>query len=186
MATFNTTTTANDCESASGFYSATANYTRYGNTGGTQRSSGFYFTNVTIPQGATITNAYVTTTAYQDASGTTCTIKIGAMPDDNYNGFSNTAGDRPHDAVLTTATVSWSPDAQTDGNTYNTPDIKTVIQEIVDREGWSSGNAIGIVFQNNGSSINAARYASTYENSEPASLTVEYSSGGFITKITFI
>lgn len=46
--------------------------------------------------------------------------------------------------VLTTATVQWSPSAWVAQTEYNTSSINTIIQEIVDRGGWSSGNAMNI------------------------------------------
>jgi hypothetical protein len=49
---------------------------------------------------------------------------------------------------LTTASVDWSEiESWTSGNPYDTPDISAIIQEIVRKGAWSSGNAIQIMIK---------------------------------------
>jgi len=113
------------------------------------------FTTVAIPQGATINDAYFLYEA-QDTDASTDNVKIygedvddAAMPSTT---FAN--ADSPTNKTPTTAYVEWTLPNQTDNESYISPDIKTVIQEIVDREGWSSGNDMCILIRNNGATEN--------------------------------
>jgi hypothetical protein len=135
---------------------------------------GMRFANLGIPQGAVITNAYIQFTVDEtDSVSTSLTIK--GQDADNAAGFSSTAYDissRP----TTTASVSWTPAAWTTvgqaGAAQQTPDLKDIIQEIVDRQGWSANNGLAIIMTGagtrtaesyNGSSSKAPLLVVTYE-----------------------
>lgn len=152
-----------------GYYGATGAYHSY-----------VRFPNVTVPKGATITSAKLTFVSYNDRSTANTNVKISANDvDDSVAPTTTTAFDG---LVLTTAEVEWNNiEAWTAGNSYDSPDIKTVIQEIVDRAGWASGQAIGMVIKNNGSS-ESLRQARSYDygSSYPV-LTIEYSVAGSTT-----
>jgi hypothetical protein len=66
--------------------------------------------------------------------------------------FSTSTGDisnRPR----TGASVNWSPPAWSAGQAgaaQRTPDIKSIIQQIVNRPGWSSGNDLAIILTGSG------------------------------------
>lgn len=47
---------------------------------------------------------------------------------------------------LTTAGVSWTPENAAAGATVTTPELRTVLQEVVDRPGWEAGHHVGLVF----------------------------------------
>jgi hypothetical protein len=107
------------------------------------------FTNVTIPPGSVITAAYLTLRARLSESGTACLTRISAEDVDDAPTFADDL------AVFitrwnarTAARVNWDniPNWTADTN-YNSPEIKTVIQEIVDRAGWASGNDIVIFWE---------------------------------------
>jgi hypothetical protein len=74
-------------------------------------------------------------------------------------------------AVMTVASVAWdyktawSPDTQ-----YTSPDISNVVQEVVNRPGFSSGNSMAIYYNTRDLSRKARSFAS-YEYS-PASAAV--------------
>lgn len=145
---------------------------------GTQKI-GLRFTGLNIPQGATITNAYITFRAVapdspNNNSGTT-SLTIRANDVSNATTFTSTAYNISNRA-LTAASVSWSPTAWTSGTDYNSPDISTVIQEVVSRSGWASGNSIALIITGTGS-----RSAESY-NGNPATaplLVVTYTSCSF-------
>ena len=71
--------------------------------------------------------------------------------------------------------VAWSPDdwtsSQAAGADQRTPELTTLVQEIVDRPGWSSGNALVLVITGSGT-----RTARSYDGtpSRAAVLEVEY------------
>ena len=83
--------------------------------------------------------------------------------------------------LSTTAVVNWQPAAWTNNTTYDTPDLSTIIQEIIDRAGWVSGAHMQIIMDNNGSSANAYRTFDSYTTAADAALlTVTYSTPGFM------
>ena len=105
------------------------------------------FLNVTIPQGVTINSATITVTAVV-TDPDEVTTKIKGIDEDNTATFTSD----PTGRAETTAGVDWDFGNVTQDEQYTSPDISTVIQEIVDRGGWSSGNALGLFIKNDGSS----------------------------------
>ncbi len=141
------------------------------------QTNGLRFTNVTVPKGMTISNAYIQFTA--DASHSdpiTLTIKGQAIDDaptfvaTNFDITSRTT---------TSATVTWSPGTWTNDDrtaSERTVDISPILQEIIDRPGWVSGNDIVIIISGTGD-INSRRIADSYDNgsaSNAAELIFEY------------
>jgi hypothetical protein len=105
------------------------------------------FLNVTIPQGATIDTAYLTLHSDNGNSSTTVNSKIRGVDADNATMATTTGGGAGsfENPPFTDAVVNWDNiGAWVNDVDYNSPEIKTIIQEIVDRVGWSSGNAIVI------------------------------------------
>ncbi len=104
---------------------------------------GLRFTNITIPKGSTITAAYITLNAYVDRSNTVVNSKIHGEAADNPGQFSDLTDYQGRSR--TSAVVNWNGiTAWTAESEYNSPDISSIIQEIIDRAGWSSGNALVI------------------------------------------
>ena len=145
-------------------------------TNGTQKI-GLRFTNISVPADATITNAYITFRAVApDAPNTNSgatSLTIEGQAADNPATFPTTAYDitnRPR----TAASVGWSPAAWTTGNDYNTPDLSAIVQELVDRGGWTSGNSMVFIVTGTGS-----RASESWDDpgSNPAQLTIEYTAG---------
>ena len=91
----------------------------------------------------------------------------------------------------TTATVTYWPAsvAWVTGKNSDTPDIKTIIQEIIDLDGWVSGNAIQIAWRyvangwlgsdEEGDEKSDLRAFYSYEDStyDPPMLIIEYTEG---------
>ena len=104
---------------------------------------GVLFTNVTIPNAATIDDANVDfevgSASFDDVVAT-----IYGNDVDSASTFTTTNNDISSRA-LTDANVSWNVTSLGTG-IKSTPDIKSIIQEIVNRAGWSSGNSIAILF----------------------------------------
>jgi hypothetical protein len=77
----------------------------------------------------------------------------------------------------TTASVSWAPSSWntvgTAGANERTPDIKDIIQEIVNRSAWSSGNSMVIIVTGTSGS---RRCAEAYDgnSSQAPLLHIEY------------
>jgi len=106
-----------------------------------QYGGGMRFQNITVPKDATITTAYLTFTAYSDQSGTVANARISAEDVDDPATFADDSGifDTRY-GNHTTAVVDWDGIAAwTDEAEYNSPECKTIEQELVSRPGWQSG-----------------------------------------------
>ncbi len=137
---------------------------------------GMRFANVAIPPGAVITKAYVQFTVDETNSGAT-SLTIKGQDADNAASFSSSSYNISSRAK-TTASVAWAPPAWTSvgaaGAAQRTPDLASVIQEIVNRPGWSSCNAMALVVSGSGE-----RTAESYNGSSSKAplLHVEWSGG---------
>ena len=139
---------------------------------------GLHFADLNIPQGVTITNAWVQFTVDEVSSGAVNLIISGDASDDS-PAFASSANNLSN-RTQTANTVSWSPP---DWNTVaeaavnqQTPDLSSVIQEIVDRPGFSASSAISLFIT--GTETNS-RVAEAYDG-QPASaavLNIEYTVG---------
>lgn len=165
------------CTSSGATFTAGDENVYFGDISNVEYYSGLRFTNITIPQGATIESAILTLRSFGNFSTNTITCSIYCVDEDNHNGFSNTAGDRPNDTTKTTAYASWTPTAWTTDTSYNTADFTDAVQEVVDRVGWSSGNALSVIFTTV-STTNAHRAFDSYGLGEgtAALLTINYTS----------
>ena len=149
---------ADDCsfDGPSWAINVTRTYFNYGfsSTSSYKLGGGFRFTNVTIPKGSTITTAYLKSTCWTSISksGQKCRIYGDKEPDAaawttlaNYQSRRGTKVGGANDNYITTAYVSWSlPTSMTRLTEYQLPEIKTVIQEITDQDGWVSGNHLAL------------------------------------------
>ncbi|MHB1316180.1 MAG: hypothetical protein ACYCX2_12015 [Christensenellales bacterium] len=162
MATYQISAGADDGYVAAGVFYATGNLVGFGNYITDGVSEWLRFPNVAVPHGATITGANVQLRANNTLSGTTVNSKIYCNDEDDAAAPTNAT--EFENKALTTAYVDWNNvSAWTSGTWYDSPEIMTVIQEVIDRAGWASGNAIMIIHKNNGSTNNAFRAASSYE-----------------------
>ena len=114
-----------------------------------QYGCGMRFTNITIPKGASITEAYLTLRADVSEDGATCNTRISAEDVDDAPTFANDAAAfDTRWAARTTARVNWDNIAAwVEDTDYDSPDIKTVIQEVIDRDGWASGQDMVIFWE---------------------------------------
>ena len=132
------------------------------------------FNNIDIPQAASILSATVQFQVDEVSSAPT-SLSIKGQADDNALAFSSSnasVSSRPTSG----ASISWNPPPWTAigqaGPDQRRPDIAPVIQEIVNRSGWSPGNSLVIVLSGTGE-----RVAESYNGSPDGAplLRVEYS-----------
>ncbi|HEX3047688.1 MAG TPA: hypothetical protein VHY08_23250, partial [Bacillota bacterium] len=136
---------------------------------------GIRFTSITVPKGATITTAYVQFTTDEISTGP-INLMINGEDADNSQIFAGI----PYNIaarIRTTAQTPWSPaDWNTVGEAglnQRTPEIKSIIQEIIDRPAWASGNSIVIIISGqNGQRRCAKSYDGSY--AEAPLLHIEY------------
>lgn len=110
------------------------------------------FTNILVPQGATISNAYIQFQCDETNSGST-SLTIRGQAVDDATGFSTSDYDISSRTTTTTA-VFWSPPAWNSvgeaGASQKTPALSAIIQEIINRPGWVPGNDIVIIVTGTG------------------------------------
>ncbi len=145
--------------------------TTYGN-----QTIGLRFTGLNIPQGATITKAYIQFTCDEKTTGAT-SVTIKGEASDNAAAFT-TASKNVSNRVKTTSSTAWNsiPSWNTVGAASaneRTPEMKTIVQEIVNRTGYASTSAMAFIITGTGT-----RTAEAYEGSASQAplLYVEYTS----------
>lgn len=138
---------------------------------------GVRFTTVNIPQGADITSAYLVFTAKDDGDGT-ATVRIKGEDTDDAAAYGS-SDDNIGNRTRTTNYTDWSLGDWNEDDTVHSADISSVIQEIVDRSGWSSGNDMAFILEKaSGSERKALSYDNNNSTSEAPQLVVVYGDGG--------
>lgn len=124
---------------------------------------GLLFRNLSIPQGASITKAYIQFTV-DERTTNTCSLTIKGEAADNAAYFSSAAYNLSG-RTTTQASVAWVPSAWkivgNSGPAQRTPELKAILQEIINRPGWTSSSNLVILFNGTGK-----RTAESYEGSQ--------------------
>ncbi len=151
----------------------------YCRTGSAQRHGGCRFTGVTIPQGATIDSAIFA--GYTNTDDDPHVDFYGDDVDDSIT-FDPTTNDIVG-RTKTTATVAWAAVGVGENQYVDSPDLKTIIQEIVDRGSWASGNALTLILWEDGDATTYRYQFDTWDatgTNEPK-LTINYTvASGFV------
>ncbi|MCF8371530.1 MAG: T9SS type A sorting domain-containing protein [Bacteroidales bacterium] len=135
-------------------------------------TTGLRFTDVTIPAGAVIDSAFIVVVSHEGKDVLdVANITIKGEATDNAVTFDEANFNENYlltDRPMTNASAYWVVDYEwIIWGTYRTNDLKTVVQEIVDRPGWASGNAMAFFLQgeNQGpSDYENAREFESFEN----------------------
>jgi len=130
-------------------------------------TTGLRFRDVNIPKGVTIDSAYLVITAHEAKSAEDVAIItiVGEASDaaQTYN-FDNLITDRAETSskIIWTVANEWEL-----WGAYRSPDLKTIIQEVITRQGWATGNPIAIMLKGEDqgpSDIENAREFESFEN----------------------
>jgi hypothetical protein len=114
-------------------------FSSYSHAGGAAR-----FPDVKVPQGATILAARLVLTAHgTPGSGSSVNSRVYGENVDNAGSFTNAAGYNTRRANATTKYTWDSIESWTGGSEY-TFNVQPIVQAIVNRGGWSNGNAMAI------------------------------------------
>lgn len=144
-----------------------------GYDGSREQIVGMRFRNINIPQGASISSAYIEFECDEANNGTT-NINFYGEDTDNAASFTS-ASYGISSRSQTTANVDWNNIPPWVVNEkYQTPDLAPIIQEIVNRSGWVSGNNMVIMAKGTGERTAESR------NGEPDAaplLVINYSNG---------
>ncbi len=147
-------TGADDAEqnASSGSMSLTSGDLELGADGSTAQLVGLRFAGVSVSPAATIVEAWLQFQVDEVSTGA-ASLTIQAQADDDAAAFATTSGNlgsRPR----TAAAVPWSPPAWPStgdaGAAQRTPDLGALLQEVVDRPGWSAGSAIALIVSGSG------------------------------------
>ncbi|RME44664.1 MAG: hypothetical protein D6791_12670 [Chloroflexi bacterium] len=130
--------------------------------------SGFRFPAVTVPAGARIAEAYLVFTV--DGPGDALLeLQLWGEAGDDARPFD--AFSKPEDRPATEATVGWTiseADVWQMGEVRRSPDVGAIVQEIVNRPGWRSGNALAIMVGNVRSDLASRRVFAFEREDSPA------------------
>jgi len=155
--------------------SLTSSDLELGADSGTDQLVGMRFNNMSVPPGASITGAYVEFEVDELSSEAT-SVTIQGQATDNAATFASATGNIST-RTRTSAQVAWNniPAWDTLNAKWQTPDMSSIIQEIVNRPGWLSGNSMVIIIGGTG-----RRTAEAYDGEAPAAplLVITYMTGG--------
>ncbi|WP_292637535.1 RTX toxin [Mesorhizobium sp.] len=160
-------------EKGSGSISSNISDLELGYDSSTRQTVGIRFTGIDIPQGAIITSAYIQFQANEVKTGATSLLIKGEDTDDA-SAFTSVSFNVSSRAT-TDASIAWTPDPWTTvgahGLAERSPDLSTIVQEIVNRSGWAALNDMAFLVTGTGT-----RTADSYEYSATSAplLHIEY------------
>jgi hypothetical protein len=165
----------NDVNEVNGTLAASQPAIWIGNGGSTTTSyTGLRFTDVSIPRGATITSAYLQFYSAQ-SQWILLNLQLSAEAADNSLPFASNS--RPSQRPLTSI-LNHSSDVGWDANTwYNFNEMASVVQQVVNRSGWQSGNSLSIILKGIGTGTWGRKFVYGFEGSAgfAARLVITYS-----------
>ena len=113
---------------------------------------GIRFAPVNVPKGAIIDSAWVQFTV-DETNSNPCNVQVYAEDGNNALPFY----DLPNNIAArnrTTEVVNWDVPNWSSGNlsgpSQATPNLKTLVQKVVNRSGWNAGNAMVFIFEGTG------------------------------------
>ncbi len=157
-------------------YSTSSDMELVNDGGRGDQTVGLRFTNIQVPAGATVTNAYIQFTKDGNTTGTTnLSIRaqdIADAPSISGSDYYFTTG-----INMTSTQVNWSPPNWNNGTSaenQRTPDLSPLVQHLVDSAGFQSGNSMLFLIQGTGQ-----RRAFSYDDTPSLSpqLCIDYVAG---------
>ena len=135
---------------------------------------GLRFNSINVPKGAQIINAYLEFEV-DETSTTSTSLTFWAQASDNPTTFTSSSNNISSRSK-TTASVAWNsvPSWTVLNAKHKTPNLASVVQEIVNRGGWVSGNSMAFIIQGSGTrmaeswdgeAVAAPLLVITYDNS---------------------
>jgi type IV pilus assembly protein PilY1 len=127
---------------------------------------GLRYQDLNIPRGAVITNAYIRFSSNAFNSGATNLIFSGELVGNSVT-FSE-IGNNISSRTRTADSVLWNTDNDwpMSNETIVSPDLSTILQEIIDQSDWCGGNALNIIIDGEGISTSSERVSPSFEDGE--------------------
>jgi|GEM_PF-1883226 len=133
--------------------------------------SAMRFTNINLPRSAHITAADLKISSLAD--GYRCQI-YGVIQAEAADDAADFSSRYIGSITKTTAAVDWDYKHKWSANTYYTsPDLASVIQEVINHPGWSSGNSLAVLYGTRAESGKSRMFGS-FESGSAAILEVTY------------
>jgi len=157
-----------------GVYNSAAGQVYIGNISGAVHAF-FRFPSVTIPQGSTIVTCLLQVNARDNSVLDTVNVNVYFNDIDDAVAPTN---ESECDALALTAAVAWNAvEHFTITTYYNSPELKTILQTVVNRGGFASGNAVQAVVKDNSSTADKYRDLDVHSGN-PARIYVEWTAPG--------
>jgi hypothetical protein len=148
-------------------------YLDWDNAARTSQSDGLRIPSVAVPDGAVIDQAYFTIRARDDQSSGIGGATIYGQDHDDPPTFT-TRTEYEARTWISSPTVHWEPQTWIAEVEYYSPDVSGVVQAIVDRSGWASGQAMAFLFDGD-EDDNVDGYSWDYNSGQYApELYIEY------------
>ncbi len=148
-----------------------------GNSTSTASSyTGLRFAGIAIPQGATVTSAHLEVFSSQ-SQWISISLNLAAEATGNSQTFS--ANNKPSQRILTIQQVGYLSNVRWLASTwYSLNEMAPVIQEVVNRADWQSGNGLSIIIKGTGSSW-GRKFVTSYNGSaaNAPKLVISYTAG---------
>jgi hypothetical protein len=142
--------------------------------GSAVQTVGLRFAGVAVPNTATVVGAYVQFQT-DEISTDTAALTIQGQAADNAATFTTSTrnvSSRPRTSASTTWTPAQWNTVEERGLAQRTSDLSSIVQEVVSRAGWTSGNALALVFTGSG-----RRTAEARDGTAAPVLHIEYELG---------
>jgi len=119
----------------------------FGRDYSTEQHVGLRFKSISIPQGTQICDAYIEFVA-DGTTNSNFTVEITGHDHNDASRFFNNYGDISN-RDMTSADVDWDFGSATwtTNQIVESPDISSIVQEIINRGGWVSGNDMAFIFK---------------------------------------
>ncbi|MFD2561451.1 InlB B-repeat-containing protein [Aquimarina rubra] len=128
---------------------------------------GLRFRSLALPKDATITSAYLQFTA-DESNSAEAELEIALHNSSNSPAFT-TASNNVSNRSLFSNKVIWNPSSWSrgqNGSSQRSPDLKSMVQQLVNKSSWESGNNASFIIRGKGISLtntSAKRVADSYE-----------------------
>jgi hypothetical protein len=143
--------------------------------GSNNQTVGLRFTALNVPKGSSVTNAFIQFQVDQASTGG-ASLTVHGQAADNPGTFTPTNGDM-NARARTAASVGWVPatwpTVGARGPDQRTPNLATIVQQLVNRPGWASGNAMVFLVTGSGT-----RTAESIDGTRAPVLHLEFSGSG--------
>ncbi|AXT50623.1 T9SS C-terminal target domain-containing protein [Aquimarina sp. BL5] len=141
---------------------------------------GLRFRSLNLPKNAAITSAYLQFTA-DESNSANAALEISLHNSSNSSAFTTSANNVSSRPVFSSK-VLWNPNSWSSGQSSNaqrTPNLKNMVQSLVNKSNWVSGNNASFIIRGKGVSLtntSAKRVADSYEGGagKAARLIVNY------------